>query len=111
VPTYEYVCTNCGNDLEVVQKFTDQPLTECPVCHGQLRKVFYPVGVVFKGSGFYRTDSRTPAKEPAAAGSGNGSAETKSDGAAKTAGKRSSDGAKPSTESAPKKAAASTPVA
>jgi putative FmdB family regulatory protein len=111
VPTYEYVCNDCGNDLEVVQKFTDQPLTECPVCLGRLRKVFYPVGVVFKGSGFYRTDSRAPAKEPAAAGSGNGSAEAKSEGAARSAEKTSGDGAKPSTASAPKKSAASTPAA
>jgi putative FmdB family regulatory protein len=111
VPTYEYVCSDCGNDLEVVQKFTDQPLTECPVCHGRLRKVFYPVGVVFKGSGFYRTDSRVPAKESAAAGSGNGAADAKSDGAAKSAEKTSRDGGKSSTEPARKKAAASTPAA
>ena len=110
MPTYEYVCNDCGNDLEVVQKFTDEPLTECPVCHGRLRKVFYPVGVVFKGSGFYRTDSRASAKEPAA-GSGNGSSDAKSDGAAKSAEKTSGDGAKSSTESAPKQAAASTPAA
>ena len=84
MPTYEYVCTACGNNLEVVQRFTDESLTECPVCHGRLRKMFYPVGVVFKGSGFYRTDSRTPDKEPAAAGSTNGSAGAKADDAVKT---------------------------
>ena len=58
MPTYEYRCKDCGHDLEVVQSFSDAPLTECPVCGGQLRKVFSPVGVVLKGSGFYRTDSR-----------------------------------------------------
>jgi putative FmdB family regulatory protein len=58
VPTYQYACTECGQDLEAVQKFTDDPLTECPKCSGRLRKVFSAVGVVFKGSGFYRTDSR-----------------------------------------------------
>jgi putative FmdB family regulatory protein len=58
VPTYQYACTACGEQLEVVQKFTDDPLTACPACDGQLRKVFSAVGVVFKGSGFYRTDSR-----------------------------------------------------
>ncbi|MCU1619406.1 MAG: FmdB family transcriptional regulator [Modestobacter sp.] len=58
MPTYQYRCTECGNDLEAVQKFTDPALTECPTCHGSLRKVFNAVGVVFKGSGFYRTDSR-----------------------------------------------------
>jgi putative FmdB family regulatory protein len=58
MPTYQYRCTECGNDLEAVQKFSDPALTECPTCHGSLRKVFNAVGVVFKGSGFYRTDSR-----------------------------------------------------
>ena len=58
MPTYQYRCTDCGTDLEAVQKFSDPALTECPTCHGQLRKVFNAVGVVFKGSGFYRTDSR-----------------------------------------------------
>jgi putative FmdB family regulatory protein len=58
VPTYQYACTACDERLEVVQRFSDDPLTECSVCGGRLRKVFSPVGIVFKGSGFYRTDSR-----------------------------------------------------
>jgi putative FmdB family regulatory protein len=58
VPTYEYACTSCGEQLEAVQRFSDDPLTVCPACGGGLRKVFSPVGIVFKGSGFYRTDSR-----------------------------------------------------
>ena len=58
VPTYQYQCTECGNSLEVRQSFTDDALTVCPNCDGALRKVFNAVGVVFKGSGFYRTDSR-----------------------------------------------------
>jgi putative FmdB family regulatory protein len=58
MPTYQYRCTDCGHDLEAVQKFSDAALTECPSCGGSLRKVFNAVGVVFKGSGFYRTDSR-----------------------------------------------------
>jgi len=58
VPTYQYTCTECGEPVEVVQKFTDEPLTVCSACGGRLRKVFSPVGIVFKGSGFYRTDSR-----------------------------------------------------
>jgi putative FmdB family regulatory protein len=70
MPTYQYRCTECGTDLEAVQKFTDPALTECPTCHGSLRKVFNAVGVVFKGSGFYRTDSRP--KEGASSGSANG---------------------------------------
>jgi putative FmdB family regulatory protein len=58
VPTYQYACTACHERLEAVQSFTDAPLSECPACGGQLRKVFSAVGVVFKGSGFYKTDSR-----------------------------------------------------
>lgn len=58
MPTYQYRCADCGRELEVVQKFTDAALTECPECTGTLRKVFNAVGVVFKGSGFYKTDSR-----------------------------------------------------
>jgi putative FmdB family regulatory protein len=58
VPTYQYACTTCDEQIEVVQRFTDDPLTDCPACAGRLRKVFSPVGVVFKGSGFYKTDSR-----------------------------------------------------
>ncbi|HHT13974.1 MAG TPA: hypothetical protein GX013_12570 [Propionibacterium sp.] len=65
MPTYQYRCTECGTDLEVVQKFTDDALTVCPECDGKLRKVFSAVGVVFKGSGFYKTDSRSASK-PAA---------------------------------------------
>ena len=69
MPTYQYRCTECGHDLEAVQKFTDAALTECPNCGGSLRKVYNAVGVVFKGSGFYRTDSR---KAPSEGASGNG---------------------------------------
>ncbi|MDX6327925.1 MAG: hypothetical protein QOI83_308, partial [Streptomycetaceae bacterium] len=59
MPTYQYQCTACGESLEAVQKFTDDALSVCPNCEGRLRKVFSAVGVVFKGSGFYRTDSRS----------------------------------------------------
>lgn len=62
MPTYEYACKKCGEHLEVVQSFRDEPLKECPVCGGELRKVFSPVGISFKGSGFYRNDSRSSAK-------------------------------------------------
>jgi putative FmdB family regulatory protein len=58
VPTYQYTCTDCGEPVEALQKFSDPPLTVCAACGGKLRKVFSPVGIVFKGSGFYRTDSR-----------------------------------------------------
>ena len=87
MPTYQYTCTECGEPLEAVQKFTDAPLTVCPACGGRLRKVFSAVGIVFKGSGFYRTDSRngSSATAPAAStsdsgsGNGNGSADKAAD--------------------------------
>src|SRR6478752_7314414 len=62
VPTYQYACTECGHEFEQVQSFSDDALTVCPVCGGRLRKVYGAVGVVFKGSGFYRTDSRNGKK-------------------------------------------------
>jgi putative FmdB family regulatory protein len=62
MPTYEYACKNCGEHVEVVQSFKDEPLTECPACGGPLRKVFAPVGIVLKGSGFYKTDNRAASK-------------------------------------------------
>jgi putative FmdB family regulatory protein len=58
MPTYEYECTSCGRHIEVFQRFTEDPLTTCEACGGSLRKVFHPAGIVFKGSGFYATDSR-----------------------------------------------------
>src|SRR5437763_15800563 len=70
MPTYQYACTECGEQLEVVQKFSDDPLTVCPQCQGRLRKVFSAVGVVFKGSGFYKTDSRS--KTPSSSGKTDG---------------------------------------
>jgi putative FmdB family regulatory protein len=75
LPTYEYACTACGHRLEAVQKFTDDPLTECPECGAALRKVYGAVGIVLKGSGFYKTDSRAAA---ASNGSGKKGAETQS---------------------------------
>src|SRR5262245_17550027 len=70
VPTYQYACTACGHQLEAVQSFSDEPLAVCPACEGRLRKVFSAVGIVFKGSGFYRTDSRTD-KAGASSGTSN----------------------------------------
>ncbi|MER6099409.1 FmdB family zinc ribbon protein [Streptomyces sp. NPDC001728] len=76
MPTYQYQCTECGEGLEAVQKFTDDALTECPQCKGRLKKVFSAVGIVFKGSGFYRNDSRgsSSSSSPAAAKSSTSSA-------------------------------------
>ena len=70
MPTYAYACTECGHRFEIVQSFSDDSLTACPECRGRLRKVFDAVGVVFKGSGFYRTDSRSAARESASQGAG-----------------------------------------
>jgi putative FmdB family regulatory protein len=73
VPTYQYSCTECGEQIEAVQKFTDDPLQVCGVCGGKLRKVFSAVGIVFKGSGFYRNDSRSGSKDKSVNGSGTSS--------------------------------------
>ncbi|WP_345021280.1 FmdB family zinc ribbon protein [Actinomadura keratinilytica] len=72
MPTYQYVCTECGEPLEVVQKFSDAALTDCPACNGRLRKVFSAAGIIFKGSGFYRTDSRSSSSS-STRGTSNGS--------------------------------------
>ncbi|MEW2299975.1 FmdB family zinc ribbon protein [Streptomyces sp. NPDC006655] len=79
MPTYQYQCTECGEGLEAVQKFTDDALTECPNCGGRLKKVFSAVGIVFKGSGFYRNDSRgsSSSSSPASKTSGSTSSESK----------------------------------
>ena len=63
MPTYQYACATCGHEFEVVQSFSDDSLTECPECKGEIRKVYTAVGVVFKGSGFYKTDSVKGAKK------------------------------------------------
>lgn len=85
MPTYQYQCTDCGEALEVHQSFTDDALTECPACQGRLRKVFNAVGVVFKGSGFYRNDSRgtTTSSETSSSSSSSSSSASKDSGAAK----------------------------
>lgn len=116
MPTYQYACTDCGEQLEVVQKFTDDALTVCPACDGRLRKVFSAVGVVFKGSGFYRTDSRASTNGSSGNGAKAANASSNGDGgsggAKGPAGSNSSAGSESSgsgTASATK--AASTPAA
>jgi putative FmdB family regulatory protein len=106
LPTYEYACTACGHRLEAVQKFTDEPLSECPECHGALRKVYGAVGIVLKGSGFYKTDSR------AASGARNGngkdakkkdsSESTSSSSESSSSGSESKDSSSSSSSSTPK---------
>lgn len=83
MPTYQYACTECGHRFETVQSFTDDALTDCPQCTGRLRKVFNSVGIVFKGSGFYRTDSREKPKSDAKTDTPSG--KSGGDGAAKPA--------------------------
>ena len=86
MPTYEYACKSCGEHVEVVQSFKDEPLTECPACGGPLRKVFGSIGISFKGSGFYKTDNR------AAAGGSRGKSETAGGGDSGGAAKSESSG-------------------
>ncbi len=109
MPTYEYRCKSCGEHLEVVQSFKDDPLTECPACRGQLRKVFGNIGIAFKGSGFYKNDSRTAAKSASHASAGSGSDSASSDSSKSSSdapaasspspGKPSSDSGKSSSDS------------
>jgi putative FmdB family regulatory protein len=125
MPTYEYACRSCGDHLEIVQSFKDEPITECPACGGSLRKVFGSVGIVFKGSGFYKNDSRSSSKvganAPAASSSGGDtksstsvspdSAPSPSSGESSPASKPSSDGkassdGKSSSDAKPKSPAA-----
>jgi putative FmdB family regulatory protein len=95
MPNYEYACKSCGEHLEVHQKFTDDALTECPACGGVLRKVFGNVGIAFKGSGFYKTDSRGTAKSTSSSSTG----DTKSSGDSSSS-SSSGDSSTPSTTSA-----------
>ncbi|MGW6912806.1 FmdB family zinc ribbon protein [Kitasatospora sp. NPDC054939] len=101
MPTYQYQCTECGNGLEAVQKFTDEALTTCPDCQGKLRKIFSAVGVVFKGSGFYRTDSRSSSSS--SVGSGSSSASSSPSSSSSSSGGTGSSGGSstPAASSAP----------
>jgi putative FmdB family regulatory protein len=106
VPTYQYACTDCGERIEAVQKFSDEPLTVCSACGGKLRKVFSPVGIVFKGSGFYRTDSRSDRKgSDSTLAKTNGSSDgKKSEGAASSSESSSSSSSSNSSSSSSDKA-------
>jgi putative FmdB family regulatory protein len=92
VPTYSYACTECDNRFDAVQAFTEDALTTCPQCEGRLRKLFNSVGVVFKGSGFYRTDSRESGKN-------NGSSKAESSGSGGSEKSSSSDSSAASSSS------------
>jgi putative FmdB family regulatory protein len=99
VPTYQYACTSCGRQLEAVQSFSDAALTECPECPGRLRKLYSAVGIVFKGSGFYRNDSRTSSKPEAAPAAATSSNSTDSTSKPSTSGSGSGSGDGPSVSS------------
>ena len=104
MPTYEYECTSCGQHIEVFQRIVEDPLTTCGVCGGTLRKVFHPVGIVFKGSGFYATDSRSAAAKK----DGDGSSSTASSDDAKSDKSKSKSKETSTATSTPKKEGAGT---
>jgi putative FmdB family regulatory protein len=87
MPTYEYECTSCGQHIEVFQRISEDPLTICGVCRGPLRKVFHPAGILFKGSGFYATDSRSGSKRD-----GDGGSSSSSEGDSKSSESKASEG-------------------
>jgi len=108
VPTYAYTCTACAHSLEAKQSFTDAALTECPECGGRLRKRFDAVGVVFKGSGFYRTDSRSDAKSGSSGGSSSSGSSSGGSGSSSTGSSDSSSStSSPSTSSSSSSGASS----
>ncbi|WP_188894489.1 FmdB family zinc ribbon protein [Microlunatus endophyticus] len=106
MPTYQYRCSECGHDLEAVQKFSDAALTECPNCGGKLRKVYNAVGVVFKGSGFYSTDNRSGSSSK----SSTSSSDSSSSSSGSSSGSSSSGDASSSSSSGSSSTAASTPA-
>ncbi|MFB1295055.1 FmdB family zinc ribbon protein [Mycobacterium sp. pW049] len=110
MPTYSYACTECSNKFDVVQAFTDDSLTECPQCDGRLRKVFGKVGVVFKGSGFYRTDSRESGKKTST-GSSSSSTESSSPSSSESSSSSSSSEKSGSSDSSSSTSSSSTPAA
>ena len=103
MPTYEYACSSCHRHTEAVQSFTDPPLTECPHCGGHLKRVFHPVGILLKGSGFYSTDNRSSskgaAKKDKAETTADGGASGAKPGADKPAGEKKASDAKPAGSS------------
>ncbi|HAM00936.1 MAG TPA: FmdB family transcriptional regulator [Acidimicrobiaceae bacterium] len=99
MPTYEYACTKCGEHLEVVQSFRDDALDQCPNCGGKLRKVFGSIGVVFKGSGFYKTDSRPAAKTSSGDSAASKTSGDSSAASASDTGSKAKEKSAPSTDS------------
>ncbi len=110
VPTYQYACLECGHRFEQVQSFSDDSLTACPRCEGRLRKLFNAVGVVFKGSGFYRNDSRAEAEKSAASSAGSGETKGSGEKTGEKAGEKSGEKKGPGEKSGETKAGAEKPV-
>lgn len=108
MPTYQYACTECGHAFEQFQSFSDDALTECPECSGRLRKLFNAVGVVFKGSGFYRTDSRSGSSAGSSSGSGSTSSSGDSSSTTPAASSTPAPAASPSTSGSSSTAGSST---
>jgi putative FmdB family regulatory protein len=106
VPTYQYACTECGHAFDQFQSFSDDALTQCPECDGRLRKLFNAVGVVFKGSGFYRTDSRTDARAGASASTPAANGSSGSEKSSSTEKSSGSEKSSPSSDSKPSPAPA-----
>ena len=102
MPTYQYACTECGHAFEQFQSFSDESLTVCPACEGRLRKVFNAVGVVFKGSGFYRTDSRAGSSSTVPASSDSSSSKSESSSSSSSSSSSDSGSSKPASTSSPK---------
>lgn len=113
MPTYSYACTECDNRFDIVQSFTDDSLTVCPQCSGKLRKLFNTVGIVFKGSGFYRNDSRGSSSSSESAGSDSGSSSKDSSSASgdKSTGSTGSSGSSSSSSSSSTSGSSSTSTA
>ena len=113
MPTYEYRCKYCGHQFDVVQAFTDDPLTECPSCDGPLKKVFGNVGIAFKGSGFYKTDSRSGSSSSGSSSSSGresgGSSDSSSDSSSGSSSSSSSGSSSGSSSSSSSDSKASTP--
>ena len=99
MPTYEYRCKECGEDLEVVQAFTDDPLTECPKCGGPLRKIFGNIGITFKGSGFYKTDNRSKSSSSTKSSDSSSDSSSKSESSSESKSDKKSDSKKETSSS------------
>lgn len=108
MPTYSYACTECGNKFDTHQSFSDDPLTECPQCSGKLRKLFNSVGIVFKGSGFYRTDSRSGSASGVGPNEVKHKSDSGSDASGSSSGSSSSGGSSESSGGSPGSSSGST---